>query len=110
MIVIFLETLVGESSRLRAAFVTDAALICIIVPPLLNLQRYAGVLENSPFLENANAIGMGLGFLAFSLAVADKMLMQRKEREKLLVDIQTAEVALVELEKTKFITSETTYN
>ena len=102
MIVLFLETLVwANRKRLRAAFVTDAALICIIVPPVLNLQRYAGVLENSPFLENINSIGMSLGFLAFSLAVADKMLMQRKEREKLLVDIQRAEIALVELEETK---------
>ena len=73
---------------MRVAYVTDIALVLIIVPPLLNLQRYAGVLENSPFLENANAIGFGLGFLAFSIAVADKMFLQRKEREKLLSDIK----------------------
>ena len=37
---------------------------------------------------------MSLGLLAFSLAVADRMLMQRKERERLLSDIETAETAL----------------
>ena len=45
---VFLETLVwANRQRLRAALVTDAALICIIVPRSINLQRYAGVLENS---------------------------------------------------------------
>ena len=34
--------------------------------PFLNSQRFAGCfLENSPFLDNANAIGFGLGFIAF---------------------------------------------
>ena len=100
--VVLIETLLwANRCRMRVAYVTDIALVLIIVPPLLNSQRYTGLLENSPLLDNANAIGFGLGFLAFSIAVADKMLLQRREREALLSDVQKAQSALESLEASK---------
>ena len=100
--IVLIETLIwANRCRMRVAYVTDIALGLIIVPPLLNSQRYTGLLENSPFLDNANSIGFGLGFLAFSIAVADKMLLQRREREALLADVQNAQIALESLEASK---------
>jgi len=102
MCILFIETLVwANRKRLRAAFVADLALLSIIVPPALNSQRYSGLLENSPLLENLNSIGLSLGFLAFSVAVADQMLMKRREREALLVEVQTSQNALQRIEESK---------
>ena len=91
----------ANRQRMRAAYVADAACIFIIVPPFLNSQRFAGFLENSPFLDNANAIGFGLGFIAFSLATADKMLLERRERRALLLEVENSQNALEKIEKTK---------
>ena len=102
MAVIFLETLFwANRQKLRAAYVSNAALALIILPPIFNSQRYSGVLENYPLFDNANAIGFSLGFLAFSLAIADQMLLQRRERKAMQDDIQAAHSALESIEKTK---------
>lgn len=96
------ETLIwANRQRLRVAYIADIALILMIAPPFISSQRYAGRLENSNLLDNLNAIGLGSGFLILSLAVADRLLQSRRERQEMIGEIAVAQDALKSLNRTK---------
>ena len=101
---LLMETLIwANRQRLRVAYIADLALLLIIVPPFVSSQRYAGTLANSSLLDNLNALGMGSGFLVLSLAVADRLLQSRRERDEMTGSIENAESALKSLRHAKHV-------